>query len=141
MKYVCSKTSCTASFSAHNTSIIEQLPMDLQMEFPAIFTHKLGVSKTLADLLRPCIQNSVGPARFEALLTELHHLRHDRLELQYLLNCQKRRSGIARFTNLLPTAPFSAFDDQKKYAGYVPTEGYIRSLYTSLIEELRPQNG
>lgn len=57
------------------------LPYEPQLEFPPVLTHRGGVSKAAADFLSPCIQNSVRPERFQKILVELHHLRHDRLEL------------------------------------------------------------
>ncbi|CEP08288.1 hypothetical protein [Parasitella parasitica] len=60
-RYRCSSKTCPTTLNAHNHEIIEQLPLELQMEFPAILTANFCVSKTVADLLRPCMQNSVGP--------------------------------------------------------------------------------
>ncbi|CEP13325.1 hypothetical protein [Parasitella parasitica] len=112
------------------------------MEFPAILTANCGVSKTVADLLRPCMQNSVGPQRFQKILREIHTLRHDRLELQYLISAYSRKHGIAAQLNISiqpNIQPFSSFDDQNLYAGYVPTGTYFRTLYTAIIEKLQPK--
>lgn len=81
MQYRCS--SCTKAMIAHDKHILRQLPYHLQAEFPAILTHSSGISRRLADLMRPLIQNSVGPKRITKILRELHMLRHNRLELQY----------------------------------------------------------
>ena len=139
MRYRCLSDSCRKTINGHDVSLIQQLPLELQMEFPAILTHKSGVSKSLADLLRPCLQNSVGPERFQHILLELHHLRHDRIELQYLLSALRKSSGIAKHLNVSGPKVFSPFEDQSGYAGYVPTSTYIRTLYTSIIDVLRPK--
>lgn len=135
----CSEQGCGIALNVHDARIIEQLPFDLQLEFPAILTHKYGMSKNLANLLRPCIQNAVGPKKFQKILSELHHLYHDRLELQYLVyELRKRNSNRSYFVHNAP-ALFSNFNDQTMYAGYVPTAGYIRTFYTTIIETLRPK--
>jgi hypothetical protein len=54
------------------TRLIRQLPKFLQAQYPAYLIHSGGVSKSLGDLLRSCIQNSVGPKRFQGILRELH---------------------------------------------------------------------
>ncbi|KAI7878129.1 uncharacterized protein EV154DRAFT_606504 [Mucor mucedo] len=65
---ICCDSKCGASYNAHDPEIIEQLPLELQVEFPAVLSHRGGISKVIADLLRPCIQNSVGPERFQKIL-------------------------------------------------------------------------
>ncbi|CEP18325.1 hypothetical protein [Parasitella parasitica] len=112
------------------------------MEFPAILTANCGVSKTVADLLRPCMQNSVGPQRFQNILRKIHTLRHDRLKLQYLISAYSKEHGIAAQLNISiqpNIQPFSSFDDQNPYAGYVPTGTYFRTLYTANIQKLQPK--
>jgi hypothetical protein len=126
---------------AHDAKIVQRLPMDLQMEFPAILTHKAAISKTVADLLRPCVQNSVGPERFQKIISELHFKMHDRLELQYLIFEYQKRSGIGKHlpNSLPPPQTFSSFKDQNQYAGYVPSGVYFRIVYTEIIKMLRPK--
>ncbi|KAK4510790.1 uncharacterized protein ATC70_005223 [Mucor velutinosus] len=81
-RYECTVTGCKKpgfedSWQSHDPIIMRQLPQELQMEFPAVLTSKEGVSKTVANLLRPCMQSSMGTQRFQKLLRELHVLRHD----------------------------------------------------------------
>ena len=47
-------------------------------------THRSGISAVVGDLSRPCMQNSVGPKRFQKILRELHKLKHAGSEFQYL---------------------------------------------------------
>lgn len=111
---------CQATYNDHDHEIIEQLPLEMQIEFPAVFNTQRGaISKAVADLLRPCTQNSVGPERFQKILRELHVLRHDRTELQYLLNEYRKKNGLYQFFSTSPSEDFSPFDDKKKYAGFL----------------------
>lgn len=141
LRYRCSNKKCGKSFNAHDHQIIQQPPLELQMEFPAVLTHRGGISKSIADLYRPCIQNSVGPERFQKIIRELHHLQHDRLELQYLLRkfSERNSSFSAHGFIFSPVVPFSLFGDQSSYAGYVPSSAYFRTIYTSIIEVLQPK--
>lgn len=68
------------NFNGYHDGIIKQLPEKFQIAFPAVLTHKFGLSKTLLNLLRPLVQNSVGPSRFSKILQELHMLRYDTLK-------------------------------------------------------------
>ncbi|CAO3620732.1 unnamed protein product [Mucor hiemalis] len=104
-----------------------------------ILTHRGGISKTVADLLGPCIQNSVGLERFQKILRELHMLQHDRKELQYLVDLHKKRHGISQHFIQSSPKPFSTFDDQSAYAGYIPSRTYIRAAYTAIIQAFRPK--
>lgn len=137
MRYRCPK--CGKTLNAHDPHLIQQLPHELQLEFPAVLTHKGGVSKAVADLLRPCIQNSVGPERFRKILRELHHLKHDRLELQYLTSLYNKRKNYQSYFTMSAPQQFSSFNDRSLYAGYVPTAVYFRRVYTAIIDVLRPK--
>lgn len=146
MRYQCKNRTCGVTINGHDRRIIENLPQHLQMEFPAILTHKSGVSKVVADLLRPCVQNSLGPTCFAKMLRELHMLEHDRRELQYLSTIKYRRTHptVADMFEQQPrrqsvTYPsFSTFNDRQGYAGHVPSAQYFGYLYNAIIDELRP---
>ncbi|KAG2191089.1 hypothetical protein INT47_010405, partial [Mucor saturninus] len=103
-RYRCLSSSCSSTFNGYDSKIMRQLPIQLQAEFPAYLSHRGAVSKQVGDFLRPCIQNSMGPERIAKVLRELHILKHDRSELQYL----------------------------------TAMKTYIRTIYTSIIETLRP---
>ncbi|KAG2216108.1 hypothetical protein INT45_001912 [Circinella minor] len=101
-----------------------------------------GVSKTVGDLLRPCMQNSVGPKRFQKILRELHKLKHARSEFQYLNAAMFRIESptidqyfISNSNNVL--CSFSDFDDKNGYDGFIPSPQYFHSFYTSYTEEIR----
>lgn len=137
MRYNC--LACKQSLNGHDTKLLSKLPLYLQAGFPAYITHKSAVSKMLMDLMRPLKQNSVSSKRLAKILRELHTLRHHRLELQYLnaINSRKHDSSVQRFFNSSPE-PFSEFGDKTRYAGFVPSATYLRTVYTAYIETLRP---
>ncbi|KAG2191633.1 hypothetical protein INT47_000544, partial [Mucor saturninus] len=83
-RYRCLNSICGSSFNGYDSKIMRQLPVQLQAEFPAYLSHRGAVSKQVGDLLRPCIQKSMGPKRISKVLRELHTLKHNRSELQYL---------------------------------------------------------
>lgn len=72
------------SFRGYNEAIMNQLPFRVQAEFPACLSKKSGISVMLLNMLRPFVQNSVGPVRLSKILRELHMLRYDKVKLQYL---------------------------------------------------------
>ncbi|KAH8553886.1 hypothetical protein BGW37DRAFT_548126 [Umbelopsis sp. PMI_123] len=139
VRYRCS---CGRTLLAHEEHILCQLPLHLQAEFPAILTHSSAISRRAADLMKSLLQNSVGPKRFVKVLRELHMLRHDRLEMQYLsamkYNMDRRRMdgqsnleaffGSATVGSSEIPKPFSDFDDKLGYAGWVPTTTYLRTV-------------
>jgi hypothetical protein len=141
-RYEC--RNCKKSYNGHDKQVLKQLPLQLQAEFPAYLTHRSGVSKDLGSLLRICVQNSLGPKRFQKLLRELHMLKHDRLEYQYLNAVKHRIKKPKMLANgdidriKMPITPFSPFSCKDLYAGFVPTATYIRTLYNLMLDELRP---
>ncbi|KAG2193590.1 hypothetical protein INT47_007393 [Mucor saturninus] len=96
-----------------------QLPIELEEAFPAIITHIGAESREVADL-KPC--------------TGVNLLSN------YVKKNKKEVEGVGDFFKSAPTiyAPFSSFDYQSGYDGYVSTPVYFRTLYTSIIEKLRP---
>ena len=138
VRYECKSTTCAFSSVANNEQIIRQLPHFLQCQYPGYMTHKSGISKTVGDLLRPCMQNSVGPKRFRKILRELHKLKYSRAEFQYLNMAMFRNYNPSLRTRLNPNIqPFSEFENPKGYGGYIPLAQYLRSFYTSYTEEIR----
>lgn len=131
------------SFKGHDPRLLEQLPLDMQAEFPAHMSHRRAISKSVGNLLRPDVQNALGLKRFARVLEELHHLRHDSLELQYYnatLN-KKRNSQLTLFdlqNSRSQYSPFSAFNDRQGYAGFGPSAAYVRPMCRAIIDEMRP---
>ncbi|KAG0178868.1 hypothetical protein DFQ29_002903 [Apophysomyces sp. BC1021] len=141
MRYRCSSNGCSVTINGYDQRVMEQIPDHLASEFPAYLTHRCAISKTLGNLIRPCIQNGMGVERFRHTLQELHTLQHDRLELQYLNSVAYRRQNLTLgdMLNISQRPPsFSRFDDPKRYAGCIPSTAYLRLVYTSIMDQLRP---
>ncbi|KAF7722529.1 hypothetical protein EC973_003056 [Apophysomyces ossiformis] len=141
IRYRCTSRNCNLTINSYDARVLKQLPGHLAAEFPAYLTHKCAVSKTVGDLLRPCMQSAMGVVRFRRTLQELHYLRYDRLKLQYL-NAIKSRRKFPRLVDMLSSnsspLPFSRFSDRAGFAGYVPSAAYFCLIYTAIIDQLRP---
>lgn len=135
MRYRC--TSCYTTLNGDDKRILTNLSQNLQAQFPAYLTHRSGVSKDLCDQLRWSVQNSGGPKRFAALLRELHMLMHNRLEKLYLHAVETKKRLTDHFGSVT-YPPFSAFHNKLGYDGHVPTATYLRQVYTSLLDNMRP---
>jgi hypothetical protein len=140
MRYRCKSGDCATTVNGYDSTIMRQLPLRLQAEFPVYLTHRSAVSKQVARILRTCVQNSTGPKRFSDMLQEWHMLKHDELELQYLdavVDEMESPTMLSSLHNMRPV-PFSAFRDRSKYAGHIPSAKLLRSVYTSMIKIFRP---
>ncbi|KAG2223683.1 hypothetical protein INT45_007261 [Circinella minor] len=108
------------SFSGFNKNFFRQPPLRIQADFPALLTHKSGVSRDLGNLLQSCIQNGAGPKRF-------------------LGNRQKQQMSIMTALKSPTVYPeFSKFKDKTQYSGYIPSTKYLRGIYTAMIDIYRP---
>lgn len=135
--YKCNKCSCR--IIGTDTELIRQLPIIAQTEFPAFLTKRSGISRDLADLMRPLVQSSTGPLRLSNILQELHLKRYDTLQFQYLANYKYRVDNSSSLISLpVPAPEFSKFNDKDGYNGYYPSANYLSFVYTSLIATLRP---
>ncbi|KAI8645450.1 hypothetical protein BD408DRAFT_429705 [Parasitella parasitica] len=108
-RFVCSK-SAQHNFTGYDNNIIRQLPLRVQNDFPALLTLKSGLSSSLVNLIRPLMQNSAGPGRIHKILREIHRLRYDNLQFQYLdaaLEYKDSSSGIVTYK----AADFLEFED------------------------------
>ena len=52
------------TFHGYNPHFTTLLPRQLNLSFPAMFTHKLAINKTLLDLMRPLFDGGLRPHRF-----------------------------------------------------------------------------
>ncbi|KAG2193947.1 hypothetical protein INT47_003517 [Mucor saturninus] len=139
-RYVCSAPpgSPKHTFKGYDDSIVRQLPLRCQADFSAFITHKLGISKMLMNFMRALFQNSLGPHRMSKILEELHHLKHDTMELQYLDAVKYfNNSTIHGFFGSSTVEKFSAYSDKMRYGGVCSSSKYISHVYTSFITLLR----
>jgi len=127
----------TVTWRSWDRRILDALPPALATEFPALLTHRSGISKAVFSWMRSCIQNGMGVKQVSDSLRVQHLLRYDKLHLQYLDSLVARR-GLAlwqgrKFKSFLP------FDDTSAegYHGYVPSAQLLRNIYDHFIEEHR----
>lgn len=142
-RFVCSKSD-KHNYTGYDSDLIQQLPLRVQSDFPALLTLKSGISKLLVNLIRPLMQNSVGPGRIHKVLRENHRLRYDELYFQYLdaaydfqhsLDERQKRFSFGYAPDKI--ADFSEFEDSIGYSGSVPSAAYIGYVYTSYMENLK----
>lgn len=140
MRYQRRNKNCSKSMNSHEPRIMRQLPDHLRAEFPAQITHRGGLSKAVTNVMMLLVQNSVGPKRFARILGELHILRHDHLELQYLNAYIQHQPHptMFNFGRGQTFIPFSKFRDPLRYAGFIPSAKYLRLSYNAVIDVLRP---
>ncbi|KAG2217124.1 hypothetical protein INT45_009341 [Circinella minor] len=79
-RYKC--THCKRTFFGHDQAIRDSLPTALAEEFPAVLSHRSGISRSTLELMQSCSTSAIGP--FTRILKEHHALRSARLKLQYL---------------------------------------------------------
>lgn len=143
LRYRCKKASRPHSFSGIDPNLIRQLPLHFQAAFPAILTHRSGVSKAVAKLMRPLHQHGVGPYRFQRIMRIMHMEYYDDTQLQYYSAVESyvnsERTGISSWLGRQQDfIPFSSFKDKLQYNGYIPSANYLSYVYSSYIASLRP---
>ncbi|KAG2191844.1 hypothetical protein INT47_009991, partial [Mucor saturninus] len=140
MRYKCRNKDKTHTFDGCNPALVRQLPLNLQAEFPAVLTHRSGLSKVLCKLMRPLFQHGIGPHRMAKVLRVMHTEKYDELQLQYYATLDSETENLSILSMLQPKnyPEFSKFGDKMKYNGYVPSAKYISYAYSSLIAKVRP---
>ncbi|KAI8146810.1 hypothetical protein BJV82DRAFT_599948 [Fennellomyces sp. T-0311] len=79
-RYKC--PNCKKTYFGHDQAIRDTLPTALAEEFPAVLSHRSGISRSTLDLMQSCSSSAIGP--FTRIIKEHHALRSARLKLQYL---------------------------------------------------------
>ncbi|KAI8075700.1 ribonuclease H-like domain-containing protein [Thamnidium elegans] len=134
----CIRTGCKKK---HLVSVIKQLSPGHQRAFPAILTHKSGISKDLSNIMRPLFQHSVGPHRLSKIIRNLRTQHFDELQSVNYNGINNFKLEVA--SQLLNrTSPqffdqFSDFFDKMKYNGYTSSSNYLSCVYSSLVSEYR----
>jgi len=123
----------TVTFRSWDPQILAVLTPDLTAEFPALLSHRSGISKPLFSFLRSCFQTGMGSKQFSDALRVQHLLRHDEQHLQYLqhLAAQALDGYVGKkYDDFLP------FDDTSNHGphGYVPSSQWLRDMYDDHIE-------
>jgi hypothetical protein len=126
----------TVTFRSWDNRILAMLPSELAAEFPAHFSHRSGISKTLFGWMRSCFQNGLGSKQFSDALRVQHLLKYDELHLQYLdMLARRRLDGWAgqKYELFLP------FDNTspRGFHGYIFGAQWIGNMYDQFIEKHR----
>lgn len=120
---------------------MKQIHLNLQAEFPAVLTHRSGISKSLIKIMRPAFQHGIGPHRLAKMLRIMHTKRHDELQLQYYIAIDQQRSntGITSFFGTAINYPeFPKYNDKASYDGFSPSANYISYVYSCIVSKLYP---
>ncbi|GAA5803754.1 hypothetical protein HPULCUR_009238 [Helicostylum pulchrum] len=139
MPLECTRAVCRTKFSGCDQDIVKQLNPGHQRAFPAILTHKSGISKDLCNVMRPLFQHGVGPNRLSKVIRILYTQRFDELQFVYYNGINDFKPNVA--SQLLNGAEsqtfdqFSNFSDRMKYNGYTPSSNYLSYVYSSLVAE------
>jgi hypothetical protein len=140
--YYC-RDGCRHHYAGWSTEILESLPHYLRLAFPAILSYKGGLSRNVMIQLRVGNQHKMGPRGMRALLIEMHTMRFNVLQLQYLEAVFERISGqelggatqSTLHSFMSATTPdFGDFGDHHRYAGFVPTDRYLSEMMNKAIE-------
>ncbi|KAG2193790.1 hypothetical protein INT47_009932 [Mucor saturninus] len=72
MNCPCVTEACKKTFSGYDQGLIKQFNVGQQRAFPAILTHKSGISKELSNTMRPLFQHGIGPHRLIKIIRIMH---------------------------------------------------------------------
>ncbi|KAJ7719728.1 hypothetical protein B0H16DRAFT_1794348 [Mycena metata] len=142
--YYC-RSGCRHHFHGWTTKLRNSLPPYLQLAFPAILSRKGGLSRQVLTLLRGGNQHKMGPTGVRSLLFEMHTLRFNTLQLQYLESMFELEYGAAHNPNQPNLHAFAAgaaarfptfgdFGSPQGYNGFVPSVPYLSSMMNKAIE-------
>jgi hypothetical protein len=129
---------CGKSMNLYDPIIMEQLEPGLAASFPAFFTHRSGIDKTLMTLIRAGVAHHMSSSAWSKVLRELHVRWHDLQELNYLhaVTLEISRSCSLGQDSTQMYEPFSAFDDRSGWAGRSPSCWYINTIYQDYMEHI-----
>ncbi|ORY86245.1 hypothetical protein BCR37DRAFT_385716 [Protomyces lactucae-debilis] len=147
--YCCKNPSCSLeTISAADTELLESLPYGLQLAFPAILSHRSGISKRLFERFQDSIANGCGPEHFRQLLNNSALRRFQTLNEMYLDNIKVCLSGKqtdfqTSFDANMPKSSdefrsFGEFNDPLQYNGVVPSVHWLTDLYTKEMARRKP---
>ncbi|KZT32687.1 hypothetical protein SISSUDRAFT_1133021 [Sistotremastrum suecicum HHB10207 ss-3] len=140
-QYYC-RNGCKKCFNGWNPRLLNSLPRFIQLSFPAVLSRKGGLSHQVMTQLRVGNQHKMGPSGVRSLLFEMHTLRFNRIQLQYLESLFHIIRSAEMEDPKQPILPlfqrfhqFGDFADPKRYSGFVPTETYLSMMLNHEIEK------
>ena len=122
------------TFMGYNEESRELLPFGFGNDFPAFFTHRCAVDKTVIDLMRPLFVRGIRPSQMRDLLLELATKQHTQDAIKREFEIKRRRQFDP---NHKKGVLFSQFADPQKYAGKVPSSNYLSHVYKKFSKTLK----
>jgi hypothetical protein len=121
--------STNRTFNSYDQRILDILPPQLRLEFPAMITHRSAIDDTVFALMRTCFQNGMGAKQFSDALRTLHIRRFDHLQIQFY------EMALSESVMRSPSdiKAWSSFEDRDGYAGFTPSAPWLRDLYDDFI--------
>ncbi|ORY85587.1 hypothetical protein BCR37DRAFT_243239 [Protomyces lactucae-debilis] len=149
-RYCCKNSFCSLeTISASDTELLESLPYGLQVTFPAILTHRSGISKTLFERFQDTVANGSGPDPFRQMLNNSAMRKFQALNAIYLSNIKeflsRKQTDIRTSFNAdMPKSAdkfrsFGEFNDPLRYNGLVPSVHWLTDLFTKEMTRQKPK--
>ena len=105
--------------------------------FPAVLSSRLGLDKSLMDLMLPLYDHSFNGNAFSKLLREMHSLKYAEAANAYL-NLALQHMTTNTLTPVSLVNEFGSFFDSNGWCGHVPSSGYLNNMYKKLQAMYRP---
>jgi hypothetical protein len=142
--YYC-RQGCQSYFHGWNRQLLQSLPAYLRLAFPAVLSHRAGLSNNVITQLRVGNQHKMGPSGTRSLLFEMHTFRFSILQAQYteaIFELQHGRnvpqSGgmqASLHSYISETFPsFGNFSSPQGFAAHIPSEHYLADMMNKAIE-------
>ncbi|KAK9481628.1 hypothetical protein V1527DRAFT_493436 [Lipomyces starkeyi] len=113
--------------------LLDILPFGLKCTFPAVLTHKSGISQEMAGQIRVCF--GMGPAPFRSMIQQLHRERYDMHRLAYLEAIERLMPALRGYgAEVSMPSPITSFNNKFGYNGFAPSAGYLTGVYNTIIE-------
>ncbi|KAJ7193618.1 hypothetical protein GGX14DRAFT_378783, partial [Mycena pura] len=124
----------TVTFRSWDPRIIQNLPRSLALSFPALLTHRSGISESVFMFMRSCFQSGMGAKQFSDALRVRHLESYETLELKYLSTLAKLK-GMSSWLGKKYLG-FTSFEDTSSngFNGFIPSSQWLRDLYDKFIE-------
>lgn len=136
-RYQCIGATCKRTFASWDSEAMKNAVPRLKASFPALLSHRSGLSRTIVNIMRPAFANSIGPAPFSSLIGECQRLEHHRRQLTYLDSHEANtKRGVVHAIE--PLVTFPDFADKATYSGVVPSGNYLKCQYNNIMAAIIP---
>ena len=136
---------CPASFFGTHPEAVKQLPIEAQLCFPALLTHRSAIHLQLLHLLKSLVNNGLDFSKVASVICEAQKGEHARLHTMWLaaMSSLKQKTLSSGDVRVSPSQlksheppPFSDFDDRNKYGGYLISGMFIDHDLTAPVSIL-----